>query len=43
MDSTPIKVCDNHRISSNRVFSEYAKKRKEFHGLVLWIQAAPHY
>ncbi|MDE5754454.1 MAG: transposase [Oscillospiraceae bacterium] len=23
VDSAPIKVCDNHRISSHRVFSEY--------------------
>lgn len=32
VDSTPIKVCDNHRISSHRVFSEYAKKGKSSMG-----------
>ncbi len=28
VDSTPTKVCDNHRISSHHVFSEYAKRGK---------------
>ena len=32
VDSTPIKVCNNHRISSHRVFSEYAKKGKSSMG-----------
>lgn len=32
VDSTPIKICDNHRINSNRVFSEYAKKGKSSMG-----------
>jgi hypothetical protein len=32
VDSTPIKVCDNHRISTNHVFSEYAKMGKSSMG-----------
>lgn len=32
VDSTPIRVCDNHRISSHRVFSEYAKRGKNSMG-----------
>ena len=32
VDSTPIKVCDNHRIRSNHVFSEYAKRGKSSMG-----------
>ena len=32
VDSTPIKVCDNHRIRTNRVFSEYAKMGKSSMG-----------
>ena len=32
VDSTPIKVCDNHRIKSHRVFSEYAKRGKSSMG-----------
>ena len=32
VDSTPIKVCDNHRIRTNHVFSEYAKKGKSSMG-----------
>lgn len=32
VDSKPIKVCDNHRISNNRLFSEYAKKGKSSMG-----------
>ncbi len=32
VDSTPLKVCDNHRICSHRVFSEYAKKGKSSMG-----------
>ena len=32
VDSTPLKVCDNHRIHSNRVFSEYAKTGKSSMG-----------
>ena len=31
-DSTPIKVCDNHRIRTNHVFSEYAKMGKSSMG-----------
>ena len=32
VDSTPIKVCDNHRIRTNHVFSEYAKMGKSSMG-----------
>ncbi|MBD5142969.1 MAG: transposase [Ruminococcus sp.] len=32
IDSTPIKVCDNHRIYGHRVFSEYAKMGKSSMG-----------
>ena len=32
VDSTPVKVCDNHRIRTNRVFSEYAKRGKSSMG-----------
>ena len=32
VDSTPIKVCDNHRIRTHRVFSEYAKMGKSSMG-----------
>ncbi|MDE6780314.1 MAG: IS982 family transposase [Ruminococcus sp.] len=32
VDSTPLKVCDNHRIHSHRVFSEYAKTGKSSMG-----------
>ena len=32
VDSTPIKVCDNHRIRTNRVFSKYAKRGKSSMG-----------
>ena len=32
VDSTPIKVCDNHRIGTNHVFSEYAKRGKSSMG-----------
>ena len=32
IDSTPLKVCDNHRIHSHRVFSEYAKTGKSSMG-----------
>ena len=32
VDSTPIKVCDNHRINTHHVFSEYAKKGKSSMG-----------
>ena len=32
VDSTPVKVCDNHRIKSHRVFSEYAKRGKSSMG-----------
>ncbi|MDE6004591.1 MAG: IS982 family transposase [Oscillospiraceae bacterium] len=32
MDSTPIKVCDNHRIYGHRVFSKYAKMGKNSMG-----------
>ncbi|MBR0485689.1 MAG: IS982 family transposase [Oscillospiraceae bacterium] len=32
VDSTPIKVCDHHRIKSHRVFSEYAKRGKSSMG-----------
>ena len=32
VDSTPIKVCDNHRINTHHVFSEYAKKGKSSKG-----------
>jgi hypothetical protein len=32
VDSTPIKVCDNHRIRSNHLFSEYAKRGKSSMG-----------
>ena len=32
VDSTPIKVCDNHRIRTNRVFSQYAKRGKSSMG-----------
>lgn len=32
VDSTPLKVCDNHRIHNHRVFSEYAKKGKSSMG-----------
>ena len=34
MDSTPIKVCDNHRIYGHRVFSEYARMGKRSMGWV---------
>ncbi len=32
VDSTPLKVCDNHRIHNHRVFSEYAKIGKSSMG-----------
>jgi hypothetical protein len=32
VDSTPLKVCDNHRIHNHRVFSEYAKTGKSSMG-----------
>ena len=32
VDSTPLKVCDNHRIHNHRVFSEYAAKGKSSMG-----------
>ena len=32
VDSTPIKVCDNHRIRTHHVFSEYAKRGKSSMG-----------
>ncbi len=32
VDSTPLKVCDNHRIYNHRVFSEYAKMGKSSMG-----------
>ena len=32
VDSTPLKVCDNHRIHHHRVFSEYAAKGKSSMG-----------
>ena len=32
VDSTPIKVCDNHRIRTNHVFSDYAKRGKSSMG-----------
>ena len=32
IDSTPIKVCDNHRIHGHRVFSNYAKMGKSSMG-----------
>ena len=32
IDSTPLKVCDNHRIHNHRVFSEYAKTGKSSMG-----------
>ena len=32
VDSTTLKVCDNHRIHSNRVFSEIAKRGKSSTG-----------
>ena len=32
VDSTPLKVCDNHRIYSHRVFKDYAKKGKSSMG-----------
>ena len=32
VDSTPLKVCNNHRIHSHRVFSEYAKMGKSSMG-----------
>lgn len=32
VDSTPIKVCDNHRIRTNHVFSKYAKRGKSSMG-----------
>ena len=32
VDSTPLKVCDNHRIHHHRVFSEYAKTGKSSMG-----------
>ncbi|MDE6780472.1 MAG: IS982 family transposase [Ruminococcus sp.] len=32
VDSTPLKVCDNHRIHNHRVFSEYAKTEKSSMG-----------
>lgn len=32
IDSIPIKVCDNHRISTHRVFSEYEKRGKSSMG-----------
>lgn len=32
VDSTPLKVCDNHRIYNYRVFSEYAKTGKSSMG-----------
>ena len=32
VDSTPLKVCDNHRIYSHRVFKGYAKKGKSSMG-----------
>ena len=32
VDSTLIKVCDNHRIKNNHVFSEYAKRGKSSMG-----------
>ena len=41
IDSTPLKVCDNHRIHSHRVFSEYAKTGKSsmdwFYGFKLHL------
>ena len=41
VDSTPLKVCDNHRIHNHRVFSEYAKTGKSsmewFYGLKLHL------
>ncbi len=41
VDSTPLKVCDNHRIHNHRVFSEYAKIGKSsmgwFHGFKLHL------
>lgn len=33
LDSTPIKVCDNHRISSHKVFKDFAKKGYSSTGL----------
>ena len=32
VDSTPIRVCENHRIQTHRVFSEYAKRGKNSMG-----------
>lgn len=32
VDSTPLKVCDNHRIHNHRVFSECAAKGKSSMG-----------
>ena len=32
VDSTSLKVCDNHRISSHHVFKDYAKKGKSSMG-----------
>ena len=32
IDSTPLKVCDNHRIHNHRIFSEYAKTGKSSMG-----------
>lgn len=41
VDSTPLKVCDNHRIHNHRVFSEYAKTGKSsigwFYGFKLHL------
>ncbi|MDE6087090.1 MAG: transposase [Oscillospiraceae bacterium] len=32
VDSTPIRVCDNHRIRTHHLFSKYAKKIKSSMG-----------
>ena len=32
VDSTPVRVCDNHRICTHHLFSEYAKRGKSSMG-----------
>ena len=45
VDSAPLKVCDNYRIYSHRVFKDYAKKGKSsmgwFYGFKLHFIVAP--
>jgi hypothetical protein len=40
VDSTPLAVCHNRRISRHKVFAGYATRGQDIDGLVLWLHTA---